>query len=101
MQPGADRNNWVLAPSLSRYEKGPALSFQFAAPDTLAGLDGLAGTRYASPAMERRRQLMAIRAGRQNERQASPLLSKASPGHLNPHLWGGAPAPAPSLSHLR
>jgi hypothetical protein len=59
----------------------------------LAGLDWLAGTRYASPAMERRRQLIAIQAGRQRQRQATPLLSKARVGHLNPQLWGGRAEP--------
>ena len=89
MRPGADRGIWFLAATLEAYEERRAFSSQFAAPDTLAGLDWLAGTRYASPAMERRRQLMAIRTGRQRERQPSPLLSTASAGHLNPQLWGG------------
>jgi len=101
MRPGVGRDIWFLAATLEAYEERHAFSSHFARLDTLGGLDWLATTPYASPAMERRRQLMAIRAGRQNERQASPLLSKASPGHLNPHLWGGAPEPAPSLSHLR
>jgi FkbM family methyltransferase len=89
MRPGADREVWFLAATLEAYEERRAFSSQFAAADTLSGLDWLAGTRYASPAMERRRQLIAIRAGRQRERQPSPLLSKASADHLNPHLWGG------------
>jgi hypothetical protein len=88
MRPGADRAIWFLAAALEAYEERRAFSSQFAAVDTLAGLDWLSGTRYASPAMERRRQLIAIRAGRQRERQPSPLLSKASAEHLNPHLWG-------------
>jgi FkbM family methyltransferase len=91
MQPGADRNIWFLAAALEAYEERRAFSSQFAAPDTLAGLDWLAGTRYASPAMERCRQLIAIRAGRQRQRQSTPLLNKASDGHLNPQLWGGRP----------
>jgi FkbM family methyltransferase len=88
MRPGADRGIWFLAATLEAYEERRAFSSQFAAAETLAGLDWLAGTRYASPAMERRRQLIAIRTGRQRERQPSPLLSKASPEHLNPQLWG-------------
>jgi hypothetical protein len=90
ISPGADRNNWFLAATLEACEERRAFSSQFAPPDTLAGLDWLAGTRYASPAMERRRQLVAIRTGRQRERQSSPLLSKASAAHLYPQLWGGA-----------
>jgi len=89
MRPGADRGTWFLAATLEAYEEFRAFSSQFAAHDTLAGLDWLAGTRYASPAMERRRQLIAIRAGRQAERQSSPLLRTAGPGHLNPELWAG------------
>jgi len=94
MRPGADRGVWFLAATLEAFEERRAFSSQFAAPDTLAGLDWLAGTRYASAAMERRRQLSAIRAGRQRERQSSPLLSTASAEHLNPHLWGGRGATA-------
>jgi hypothetical protein len=94
IRPVADRDNWFLAATLEAYEECRAFSSQFASADTLAGLDWLAGTRYASPAMERRRQLIAIRTGRQRERQASPLLSKASAGHLNPQLWGGRAEPA-------
>src|SRR5262249_20926065 len=89
MRPGADRGIWFLAATLEAYEERRAFSSQFAAPDTLAGLDWLASTRYASPAMERRRQLIAIRAGRQCQRQPMPLLVKQSAGHLNPQLWGG------------
>jgi FkbM family methyltransferase len=89
IRPDVDRDVWFLAATFEAYEERRAFSSQFAEPDTLAGLDWLASTPYASPAMERRRQLMAIRAGRQRERQASPLLSKASAGHLNPQLWGG------------
>ena len=89
MRPGADRNTWFLAATLEAYEERRAFSSQFAAPETLAGLDWLAGTPYASPAMERRRQLIAISTGRQSQRKPTPLLVKASAGHLNPQLWGG------------
>jgi len=89
MRPGADRAIWFLAATLEAHEERRAFSSQFAAPDTLGGLDWLASTPYATPAMERRRQLIAISAGRQHKRQASPLLSTASTGHLNPQLWDG------------
>lgn len=94
MRPGPGRDIWFLAATLEAYEERRAFSSQFAAPDTLAGLDWLTSSPYASPAMERRRQLIAINAGRQRERQFSPLLSKASGGHLNPDLWGGHGQPA-------
>jgi FkbM family methyltransferase len=94
ISPGADREIWFLAATLEAYEQRRAFSSVFAPPGTLAALDWLSSTPYASPAMERRRQLMAIRAGRQSERQSSPLLSKASAGHLNPQLWGGSSQPA-------
>ena len=89
IRPAGDRDTWFLAATIEAYEERRAFSSQFAAADTLAGLDWLASTPYASPAMERRRQLIAIRAGRQRERRASPLLIKTSAGHLNPQLWGG------------
>jgi FkbM family methyltransferase len=89
MRPRGDRDMWFLAATLEAYEERRAFSSQFATPSTLAALDWLCSTPYVSAAMERRRQLMAIRAGRQRERQSSPLLSKASAEHLNPQLWGG------------
>jgi FkbM family methyltransferase len=89
MRPGADRVNWFAAATFEAHEERRAHSSQFAPPDTLARLEWLASSPYASPAMERRRQLTAIRAGRQRQRQPSPLLIKASAGHLNPQLWGG------------
>jgi FkbM family methyltransferase len=95
IRPGAaDRGIWFLAATLEAYEQRRAFSSQFAAPETLAGLDWLAGTPYASPAMERRRQLIAISTGRQRQRQASPLLNKTTAEHLNPQLWGGRGATA-------
>jgi hypothetical protein len=101
MSSGGDRDIWFLAAAVEAYEESRAFSSQFASTDTLAGLDWLAGTRYASPPMERRRQLIAIRAGRQRQRQPALLPSKASPAHLNPQLWDGRPDPAASLSDLR
>jgi FkbM family methyltransferase len=96
IRPNVDRDAWFLAAAFEAYEERRAFSSQFAAPDTLAALDWLASTPYASPAMERRRQLMAIRTGRQRERQASPLLGTAAAGHLNPQLWGARAEPAAS-----
>ena len=78
----------VIPPFILSPER--AYSSRLRGADTLAGLDWLAGTSYARAAMERRRQLIAIRAGRQRGRQSSPLLSKSGPGHLNPRLWGGS-----------
>jgi FkbM family methyltransferase len=89
ISPGSDPQVWFLAATLEAYEERRAFSSCFAPPGTLAALDWLSSTPYASPAMERRRQLMAIRAGRQRHRQSAPLLVTASAGHLNPQLWGG------------
>lgn len=94
IRPGTDRDSWFLAATLEAYEERRAYSSYFVAPDTLAGLDWLAASAYASPEMERRRQLTAIRAGRQSQRQPSPLLVEARAGHLNPQLWGGPPETA-------
>jgi len=99
--PDPDPEIWFLAATLEAYEERRAHSSFFAATGTLASLDWLCSTRYASPAMERRRQLMAIRVGQQRGRQTSPLLSNASDGHLNPQLWDGPPEPRASLSDSR
>jgi FkbM family methyltransferase len=97
IRPGADRDNWFLAATFEAYEEQRAFSSCFADAATLAGLDWLASTPYASPAMERRRQLIAIRAGRQRQRQSSRLLSEASAAHLNPQLWDGHPETAEAV----
>lgn len=89
LSPGPDPAIWFLAAALEAYEQRHAFSSLFAGTGTLAGLDWLCSSAYASPGMERRRQLMAIRAGRQRQRQFSPLLNKASAEHLNPQLWDG------------
>jgi hypothetical protein len=51
----------------------------------------LEGTPYDTPAMERRRQLIAILTRQQPHLRPSPLLREASVDHLNPELWN-APA---------
>jgi FkbM family methyltransferase len=89
ISPGADREIWFLAATIEAYERERAFSSCFAGPGMLAALDWLSASPYASPPMERRRQLMAMRAGRQSGRQSSPLLIEASAEHLNPHLWDG------------
>ena len=98
INPGADREIWFLAATLEAYEQRRAFSSCFAGSGMLPGLDWLCASPYASPAMERRRQLMAIHVGRQRRRQSSPLLNKASAGHLNPQLWDSRGEPADTRS---
>jgi len=87
--PRGDPRIWFLAATIEAYEQRRAFSSCLATVDFLKQLDWLQSTPYASAEMERRRQLFAIRVGRQRQRQPSPLLAKASADHLNPQLWGG------------
>ncbi len=89
IRPRGDPRVWFLAATIEAYEQRRAFSSCLATAGLLKQLDWLQSTEYASAEMERRRQLFAIRVGRQRQRQPSPLLVKAGPAHLNPQLWGG------------
>jgi hypothetical protein len=80
---------WLLAAVAEAFERQHAYSSYFARQNTLGLLDWLQSTRFASPEMERRRQLQRIRAGEQSLLMDMPMLRQRGPGNLNPNLWRG------------
>ncbi len=87
---GAPTDDWVRCAIIEQWEKLRMYSSYFAGTASLPLLEAIAGVGYRSPEMERRRQLIRIRAGMQSGREANPLVCRQSEEHLNPALWCSA-----------
>jgi FkbM family methyltransferase len=74
---------------VEQYERLRAYSSLFSGTSSLEVLAPVLGSPFCSPEMERRRQLVRLRAGLQREPEAVPLLSAASEENLNPAFWRG------------
>ena len=83
----SDTHTWLLAAALEAYVTRVSFSGYFVKALCAPLLDWLQNTPYASPAMERRRQLTALHAGKQQQLGPTPLLQASSVDHLNPELW--------------
>lgn len=99
MAPLGMADRWLFAATLEAYEVLRAFSayFRDIDPSDLARLDWLQASPFASAPMERRRQMLRVRARLQGELQASPLLTRAAPDHLNPEFWRGKDLLFPGL----
>ena len=86
-----DLRGWFLAAVIEAYVTRVSFSGYFTRDLCAPMLAWLEGTPYDTPAMERRRQLIAILTRQQPHLRPSPLLREASVDHLNPELWN-APA---------
>jgi FkbM family methyltransferase len=84
-----DVRGWILAAAIEAYVTRVAFSGYFQGKVSAPMLARLENTPYDSPAMERRRQLIAVLSGQQPHLVAAPLLREASVDHLNPELWNG------------
>jgi len=82
-----DVRDWFLAAALEAYVTRVSYSGYFSGKLCAPMLACLENTPYDSPAMERRRQLMAFLSGEQPHLCASRLLQEASVDHLNPEVW--------------
>ena len=91
IDPGATARQWFLAASFEALELMQAYSsaYESAQPQILQTRQWLLTTPFASPAIERRRQLQRIRDGQQATLMAAPILAQETPGNLNPALWAG------------
>lgn len=76
---------WLKAVVVSELEKAGAFSSYYAGTGTLIDLEWLASTSWATPEMERRRQLVRLRAGLQEHPEPTPRLG----GSRNPDFWAG------------
>lgn len=83
----SDTRTWLLAAAVEAYVTRVHFSGYYSKALCAPLLDWLQNTPYASPAMERRRQLTALYTGKQQHLCPSPLLQAASTDHLNAELW--------------
>jgi FkbM family methyltransferase len=85
-----DARTWLLASAVEAYVTRMSFSGYYSKSVCAPMLAWLQDTPYDTPAMERRRQLMALLSGRQQQLSASLLLRETSADHLNPELWSTA-----------
>jgi FkbM family methyltransferase len=81
------RVDWLAAAAVAAFASEATYSDYFAQTDYLAMLDWLQSTPYRSAAIERRRQLQALRLKRPMVGGLPPLLTVAAADHLNASLW--------------
>jgi len=87
IRPGARFADWCLVSVLEQRVRLAAFSSYFQSETTLQVLERLAGLPFPCADMERRRQLVRMRAGLQKAPQAVPLLSEEGPDNLNADVW--------------
>jgi FkbM family methyltransferase len=90
LEPQGDLTDWIECSLIEQYEKLRTFSSLFGGTTSAAVLEPIARRSYRSPEMERRRQLVAMRAGTQDRPQATPLLARRGAENLNPEYWGAA-----------
>jgi protein O-GlcNAc transferase len=82
-------SDWLKCALIEQFERLRGYtSFSHAA--TPAVVESIVDLPYRSAEMERRRQLVRMRAGQQQAPERAPLLSERSDGNLNPEFWCAA-----------
>lgn len=89
MAPDGEFGLWCAVAVFEQMERLRALSSQYAGDDALPFFDAFRATRFFSPELERRRQLVRMRTGRQHGPEPSPLLAGRGDFHLNAAFWAG------------
>ena len=87
---GAPADEWVHCAIVEQWEGLRHFSSFYTGTSSLPLLESIAALPYRSAEMERRRQLIRMRAGMQSGREANPLVCQQSHEHLNPALWCSA-----------
>ena len=87
IEPGDDMEGWLKASVLERFEKMQGYSGYFSREESTELLAQIRALGFQSPEMERRRQLVALRCGKQAVPEAAPLLLESSHYNLNPSFW--------------
>jgi FkbM family methyltransferase len=90
LTPGADPAEWAECAVIETFERRLAFSSIFRGPPALPAMEHLRTRRYYCAEMERRRQLLRLRARLQAGPQPHPLLARRTPDNLNPGYWTGA-----------
>jgi FkbM family methyltransferase len=82
---------WVQCAVVESFERLCAFSSVFQGPTALGALEYLRARPFYCAQMERRRQLLRMRSGRQPGPEPHPLLIEAAPDNLNPWFWSAQP----------
>ena len=87
--PGSATRAWMLAATFEAAEILLTPTGYFRVDNALMRQlhEWYAAAPFASPEMERRRQLMRLRSGQQSGLLPTPILTRSSPDHLNADLW--------------
>ena len=88
VDPAGRDEQWLIASILDQWLSLASFSGYFAYPDSLRHLELLRESGFQRPEMERRRQLLRMRAGLQPVPTPSTLLAESRPDNLNPSFWG-------------
>src|SRR3989344_3477511 len=83
IDPGENMGNWIAAAIIEQWEKLHAFSSYFTGTASLSMLETLKKSGLQSAEMERRRQLIRMRAGLQRAPEPNQLLSREMPDNLN------------------
>ena len=89
IDPQQSARAWLLAASFEAYEETRLQSGYFGKLDdrTADLYEWFSATPFHSAAMERRRQLLRLLAGRQSKLLPVPLLVRSAPDNLNADFW--------------
>ena len=91
LDPGKNFSEWLKAAILVRYEKLYAFSSYFSGQASLESslqrLETIRRSSLRSAEMDRRRQLIRLRAGLQRSQQPDALLTSKTVDNLNPDFW--------------
>ena len=82
---------WVQCAVVESFERLSAFSSVFQGPAALPSLEYLQSRSFYGAQMERRRQLLRMRSGRQPGPEPHPLLLDTAPDNLNPWFWSAQP----------
>lgn len=91
--PGGATQAWMLAATFEAAEILSTPTGYFRVDNALMRQlhEWYTAAPFASPEMERRRQLMRLRSGQQSGLLSTPILERKAPDNLNADLWGGSP----------
>ena len=95
VDPAGRERQWLIASILDQMLSLATFSSYFARLDYLKHFEFLKENGFQRPEMERRRQLLAMRAGLQAMPTPSQLLAESRPDNLNTSFWGRRQAESP------
>ena len=87
IDPEGELEEWVKSSILETYEEVQAYSSYYTDGSSLGLLEGLVQSPFASPEIERRRQLIRVRLSMQNELVSAKALKEKTAENRNPELW--------------